>query len=211
MALFKKTSQDNIGEEFLVNIDYKPKWAARIVYYIAIGMFYFIFAFVTININISAYIMTFSIALGLVLFHQFYLNKLMRNMFLTKYKQFGFYTLVYLVFTLLGSLNANKYEVDLQKYYKTDDYKIIYNQALQEYYSKYPESDSLDNQAILSIMHSLLKKSTTIRSMMSMVWQYQLMNQASALLFLFFISLYIGNLLSFRKKIKDADQTEEAE
>jgi hypothetical protein len=189
----------NGAEKRSTRDDYSgPKWGYRLLIIFGIfavmnlvAQFTLRSEYSEIYISLITGVLFISVILGI-------LNRTTGNMFEENYHQYGFYLIIFLIFSLYGNSMNYRDTADLLAYSKTPEFIDMAQMQTEKYFHDNPTVDTLSYAAADSIAYSLILRSSEGFSILSRTREHRILGYSASFPFLVFLVLFITSYVRFK-------------
>jgi hypothetical protein len=146
-------------DESLINLNYRPRWGFRLLIFICIFIFYYIFAIVTFRLPFSYYKISFGGSALLAGLHFIFINRATKSMFATKFRQHGFFIVVYYFLALAGMYAHHTAAIGLKDYLQSNPEIVqAYGYELNDYFHYYQGAATITDDTTFNILRGIISK-----------------------------------------------------
>jgi hypothetical protein len=192
-----------VKDEPLINLNYRPRWGFRLLIFICIFMFYYIFAIVTFRLPFSYYKMSFGGSALLAGLHFIFINRVTKSMFATKYRQYGFWVVVYYFLALAGMSAHHTASTSFKDYTQSDpEISQACGYELNNYFLSHPRPDVIQDDTAFNILRGMVSKFPEGHYHVKRLWNDGIYWYTSLWLLIIFLGMYIQSRIRFYLKTK---------
>jgi hypothetical protein len=191
------------NEQLMINLNYRPKWGYRLLIFICIYIFYYFFANVSIKLPYSYYEISFGISAILAGLHFIFINRITLNMFATKYRQYGFFVIVYYLLTVAGMAGHQKAATKFKDYILSNpEVSQTCEHKLNDYFLSHQRPDIIQDDDAFNILRGVVSKFPEGNNFVKRLWDYGIYWNTSLWLLITFLVMYIESRIRFYLKTK---------
>lgn len=175
-----------------------PKWGYRLLIIFGIFAVINVVSQLTLQSKFAGIYIALITGLFLVLLILGILNRITKSMFEESHHQYGFYLLVFLLFSLYGNSTNYRDMADLAAYSNSPEFNQMVASAAYKYLSDNPAVDTLSSATQDSIAYSVILRSQEGYSILSRAWEHRIMGYSSSFPFFVFLALFIISYGKFK-------------
>lgn len=185
------------AEEVKINHNFKTKLLYGILLIAGIMILFILVSIPTANISVRG--TDKAILIIILLVHFLFLNRIMRGMFSSKCRQYGYYIIIYLILFIIGIANMKRSEAVfstyIESYVESNDYQNIIHQESDKYLSQHPTSDTVTLLSSKEFIRMAILKSPKVRYLGVAYWFYTLMAYTNSYLATIFFAMFLYKYL----------------
>lgn len=195
--MFRKKKEFSLERPYNTNYS-GPKWGYRLLMILLVYGPINIVSQLTLESKYPALLISSLTSLFLILFIILVMSRLTKNMFKARHRQYGFFLLIFLCFSLYGMTRYKDVEAYWNNYYESSGHELKMQLEVERYFEENPTIDSIEYTVADSIAYSIVRNSPELYGRAMMAWEYHLLWYSSSWPFFVFFVFYIIYGIKFR-------------